>query len=142
MPVTEKIVDLTNSDKTQQEWLNETKNVWINMLNGVWFNEQDKKYHFVAPILSDVSLEGEKIKPRSNQEFTVVFSCLYEEFQNNAEVKRKWWEAAEQVKQAYIEQKKIQAHIESNNTDLKRLRKEGTLEDKEDLAKEYKTDGE
>lgn len=141
MPVTEKVIDLTNSEKTHQDWLNETKGIWINMLNGVWFNEQDKKYHFVAPIFSDVSLQDEKIKPRSNQEFTVVFSCLYEEFQNNEEVKKQWWEAAEKVKQAYIEQKKIQAHIESNNTDLKRLRKEGLLEDKEDLAKEYKSEG-
>ena len=140
MAITEKVVDLTDTNKTQAEWLNETKGVWINMLNGVWYNEQDKKYHFVAPIFSDVSLEGEKIKPRSNQEFTVVFSCLYDEFQNNAEVKAKWWKAAEEVKQAYIEQKKIQAHVESNNTDLKRLRKEGALEDKEELAKEFHTE--
>lgn len=137
MAITQKVVDLTQTDKTQQEWLNETKGVWINMLNGVWFNEQDKKYHFVAPVFSDVPLEGETVKYRSNQEFTVVFSCLYEEFKNNTEVKDKWWKAAEEVKKAYIEQKKIQAHIDTNNTDLKRLRKEGTLEDKEDLAKEY-----
>lgn len=140
MAITEKVIDLTNSEKTQAEWLNETKGVWINMLNGVWYNEQDKKYHFVAPIFSDVSLEGEKIKPKSNQEFTVVFSCLHDEFQNNTEVKKQWWAAAEKVKQAYIEQKKIQAHIESNNTDLKRLRKEGALEDKEELAKEFHTE--
>ena len=32
------------------------------------------------------------------------------------------------------EQQKIQAHIDSTNTDIKKLRREGSLLDKEDLA--------
>ena len=45
-----------------------------------------------------------------------------------------WWERAQKVVDDFKEQQKIQAHIDSTNTDLKKLRREGALLDKEDIA--------
>ena len=134
MAVTKKDVDLTNTDYVSAQSYAETKTgTWMNMLNAISFNETDHKYHMPPIQYSDVNLEGEKIKFASGQEFTVIFSCLASEYKNKKEVYDLWWKKANELKAAYQEQVKLDAHIASTNTDLKKLRKEGQLLNKEEL---------
>ena len=78
-------------------------------------------------------MTGEKIKFASGQEFQVLYSCLAMDYANKKEVKNEWWEQTNKLVEGYKEQKQIQDHIATNNTDLKRLRKEGALLDKDEL---------
>lgn len=134
MSIEVKQVDLTNTDYASElDWAAD-KGYWMNMLGGVRYDYITQKY-VMAPIkYSDVSLEGEKIKFASGQEFQVLYSCLAAEFKNKQEIKNAWWEHAQKIVDDFKEQQKIQAHIDSTNTDLKKLRREGSLLDKEDLA--------
>ena len=134
MSIEVKHVDLTNTDYASElDWAAD-KGYWMNMLGGVRYDYVTQKY-VMAPIkYSDVSLEGEKIKFASGQEFQVLYSCLAAEFKNKQEIKNAWWEHAQKIVDNFKEQQKIQAHIDSTNTDLKKLRREGSLLDKEDLA--------
>jgi hypothetical protein len=134
MSIEVKQVDLTNTDYASElDWAAD-KGYWMNMLGGVRYDYVTQKY-VMAPIkYSDVSLEGEKIKFASGQEFQVLYSCLAAEFKNKQEIKNAWWEHAQKIVDDFKEQQKIQAHIDSTNTDLKKLRREGSLLDKEDLA--------
>ena len=134
MAVTKKDIDLTKTDYVSAQSYAEAKTgTWMNMLNAISFNEKDHKYHMPPIQYSDVNLEGEKIKFASGQEFTVIFSCLAAEYKNKKEVYDAWWKKANELKAAYQEQVKLDAHIASTNTDLKKLRKEGQLLNKEEL---------
>ena len=134
MAVTKKDIDLTPTDYASAQNYAESKvGTWMNMLNAISFNEVDHKYHMPPIQYSDVNLEGEKIKFASGQEFTVIFSCLASEYKNKKEVYDAWWNKAKELKKAYEEQIKIDSHIASHNTDLKKLRKEGQLLNKEEL---------
>ena len=82
---------------------------------------------------SDVNLEGEKIKFANDQEYIVVFSCLAEEYEHKQEVRDAWWKAANDLVNSFKESRKIDAYIASNNVDLKKLREEGSLMDKDEL---------
>jgi hypothetical protein len=108
----------------------------MNMLNGVTYNEVDKKYHLLPIKYSDVNLEGEKIRFSGGQEYTVVFSCLAKEYAHKTEVREAWWEKARSLVEAFKEERKLDGYLASNNTDLKKLRSEGNLLDKDDLEKE------
>ena len=132
-----KKVDLTNTDyNSEQDWAEHTKGVYMNLLSGCRYDPIDHKYK-IAPIkYSTTPLEGEKIKFANNQEFIVLFSCLADEYHNKKEVYDKWWEKTNELVDAYKEQMKLEAHIASNNTDLKKLRKEGLLEDQDELDKD------
>lgn len=137
MAVTTKYIDLSNTEYTsQQEYAENTKGIYMNMLGGCRFDPLDNKYKMAPIKYSDTPLEGEKIKFASGQEFTVIFSCLAEEYAHKKEVKDKWWAKANELVDAYKQQNQIEEHIKSNNTDLKRLRKEGALKEEDELDKE------
>ena len=137
MTISKKDLDLTTSEYlSAQSYAEATKGIWMNMLNAISFNEVDHKYHMPPVQYSDVNLEGEKIKFASGQEFTVIYSCLASEYKNKKEVYDTWWNKAKELKQAYEEQRKLDAHIASNNTSLKKLRSEGQLLSKEELDAE------
>ena len=134
MAISKKDLDLTTTEHiSAQSYAEATKGIWMNMLNAISFNEVDHKYHMPPVQYSDVNLEGEKIKFASGQEFTVIYSCLASEYKNKKEVYDKWWTKAKELKEAYIEQRKLDAHIASTNTSLKKLRAEGQLLTKEEL---------
>jgi len=134
MAINVKHVDLTNSDYTNTlDWAAD-QGYWMNMLGGVRYDQITGKY-IMAPIkYSDVSLLGEKIRYASGQEFQVVYSCLANEYKNKEEVRNEWWENARNIVNGFKEQQQIAEHIASNNTDLKKLRKEGALLNKEDIV--------
>lgn len=134
MGINVKQVDLTDSEYTNAlDWAAD-KGYWMNMLGGIRYDTVTGKY-VMAPIkYSDVSLLGEKIKFASGQEFQVVYSCLAAEYKNKKEVYDEWWDNAKKIKEGFLEQQQIAEHIASNNTDLKKLRKEGALLDKEDIT--------
>lgn len=137
MAVTVKNVDITNTEfRSEQEYAEHTTGVYMNMLNGVSYNEVDGKYHMLPIKYSDADLTGEKIKFASGQEFTVIFSCLAKEYANKAEVKEKWWNAARNLVESYKKEMQIEDHIRTHNTDLKKLRAEGTLKDQDELDNE------
>ena len=136
MSITTKNIDLTNTEyKSEQEYAEHTPGVFMNMLNGVAFNTVDNKYHMMPIKYSDVNLEGEKIKFANGQEYVVVFSCLAEEYANKNSVKEAWWNAAKELVESFKETAKLDAHIKSTNTDLKKLRREGQLLEKDELEK-------
>lgn len=137
MAIKQKFIDISDKFSSAQEFAEQTKGIWMNMLNAVYYNEVDNKYHMSPIKYSDTNLTGEKIKFSSGQELTVVFSCLAEEFAHKKEVKDAWWKKANELVEAYKEEMKLDAHIKSNNTDLKKLRKEGALLNQEELDKEY-----
>mgnify|MGYP003475732154 CR=1 FL=1 len=134
MTIEVKSVDLSETEyDSELDWAAD-KGYWMNMLGGVRYDYTRQKY-VMAPIkYSDVSLVGENIKFASGQEFQVLYACLAAEYKNKKEVYDEWWNHAEKVVNDFKEQQKIQAHIDSTNTDLKKLRREGSLLDKEDLA--------
>lgn len=133
MAITQKHIDVSDKYDSEQEYAENTPGVYMNMLGGIRWDPIDNKYK-AAPIkYSDVDLTGEKIRFSGGQEFTVIFSCLATEYKNKAEVRNAWYEAAQKLKEDYIEQTKLEKHIASNNTDLKKLRKEGALLDQDDL---------
>lgn len=135
MAVTQKHIDISDTEMTAQQWAESQNNIWMNLLNGIRWDPIDNKYK-VAPIkYSDVSLEGEKIRFGNNQEFQVLFSCLACEYAHKQEVKNKWNEALENLKKAYEEQKQLDRYTQSNNVDLKKLRDEGELLTKDELNK-------
>ena len=133
MTITTKFMDLDKKYKSEQDWASHTKGIFMNMLNGVAYNEVDKKYHMLPIKYSDVNLEGEKIKFANDQEYIVVFSCLAEEYEHKQEVRDAWWKAANDLVNSFKESRKIDAYIASNNFDLKKLREESSLMDKDEL---------
>lgn len=136
MAITTKNIDLSKEYASEQQWAENTNGVFMNMLNGVTYNEVDKKYHLLPIKYSDVNLEGEKIRFSGGQEYTVVFSCLAKEYAHKTEVREAWWEKARSLVEAFKEERKLDGYLASNNTDLKKLRSEGNLLDKDDLEKE------
>lgn len=137
MAVTNKVIDLTNTDfKSEQEYAEKTNGIYMNMLNGIRWDPIDNKFK-IAPIkYSDIPLEGEKIRFANNQELQVIFSCLASEFANKQEVRDKWWARAEKLKKDYIEQAKLDSYLKSSNTDLRKLRSEGALKDQDEVKDE------
>lgn len=134
MTITTKHINLDDTDYvSEQQWAENTPGVFMNLLGGCRWDPIDNKYKIVPIKYSSVNLEGEKIKFSSGQEFQVLYSCLATDYANKQEVKDKWWEEAHKLIDGYKQQKQIQEHIASNNTDLKKLRKEGTLLEKEEL---------
>lgn len=134
MTIGTKYIDLVDTDYvSQQQWAENTPGVFMNLLGGCRWDPIDNKYKVVPIKYSSVDLTGEKIRFSSGQEFQVLYSCLAMDYANRQEVKDKWWEEVHKLIDGYKQQKQIQEHIATNNTDLKRLRKEGSLLDKEDL---------
>jgi hypothetical protein len=136
MAITTKNIDLSKEYASEQQWAENTNGVFMNMLNGVTYNEIDKKYHLLPIKYSDVNLEGEKIRFSGGQEYTVVFSCLAKEYAHKTEVRDAWWQKARSLVEAFKEERKLDGYLASNNTDLKKLRSQGNLLDKDDLEKE------
>ena len=135
MAIEQKTIDISADENyaSKQKWAEATSGIFMNMLAGVRYDTVRNKY-VMAPIqYSTVNLEGEKIKFSSGQELMVVFSCLASEYANKKEVYDKWWDAAKTLIKSYKEQKQLEAHIESNNTDLKTIDKEGLLKDEDEL---------
>ena len=97
-------------------------------------NPVDNKYHFAPIQYSDVNMEGEKVKYPDGREATVVFSCLAMEYKNKKEVYDQWWAKANEVVKMLKEQEQIETYVQQNNIDLKKLRDQGSLEDKEDVT--------
>ena len=50
------------------------------------------------------------------------------------EVYDQWWAKAEEVIEMLKEQEQIETYVQQNNIDLKKLRDQGSLEDKEDVT--------
>ena len=134
MTVKTQYINLDDTDYvSQQQWAEHTPGVYMNLLGGCRWDQIDNKYKIVPIKYSSVDLTGEKIKFASGQEFQVLYSCLAMDYANKKEVKNEWWEQTNKLVEGYKEQKQIQDHIATNNTDLKRLRKEGALLDKDEL---------
>lgn len=133
MTVTQKRLDISDTELTAQQYA-EQNNLWMNMLGGVYYDKITNKYKMAPIKYSDVSLLGEKIRFASGQEFQVIHSCLASEYKNKKEVYNAWWDRAKKLVEQYKEQQKIAEHIASNNTDIKKLRKEGALLGTEDLT--------
>jgi hypothetical protein len=137
MAIETKHVDISEKEyASQQEWAENTKGVYMNLLGGVRWDPTDNKYKMAPIKYSDVNLEGEKIRFSGGQEYTVVFSCLAKEYAHKTEVREAWWEKARSLVEAFKEERKLDGYLASNNTDLKKLRSEGNLLDKDDLEKE------
>jgi hypothetical protein len=137
MAIETKIIDLTNTEfSSEQEYAENTPGVFMNLLGGCYYDPVTNKYKLPPIKYSSVSLLGEKIRFNNNQEFTVLFSCLGVEYKHKKEVYNKWWEEARKLVDAYKEQVKIDEHIRTNNTDLKKLRREGLLLTSEELEKQ------
>lgn len=134
MTIEVKHIDLIDTDyASQQQWAENTPGVFMNLLGGCRWDPIDNKYKIVPIKYSSVDLTGEKIRFANGQEFQVLYSCLAMDYANRQEIKDKWWEEAHKLVDGYKEQKQLKEHIASNNTDLKRLRKEGLLLDKDEL---------
>lgn len=130
MAITNKMLDITKEGMSEQQYA-EQHGLFMNMLGGCRWDPLRNRY-VMAPIkYSDVDLTGEKIKFQGGQEFQVIFSCLASEYAHKQEVKDAWWEKAKWLVEQYKQQEKIEAYIKTNNTDLKKLRKEGKLLDEE-----------
>ena len=56
------------------------------------------------------------------------------EYKNKKEVYDQWWAKAEEVIKMLKEQEQIETYVQQNNIDLKKLRNQGSLEDKEDVT--------
>lgn len=136
MSIEQKTLDLDKTKyKSELDWATHTPGIWMNLLGGIRLDQVTNKY-VVAPIkYSDVNLEGEKIKFASGQEYQVIFSCLAIEYANKRDVYDMWWNKVEELKEAYKQQKQIEAHVKSNNVDIKKLRNEGNLFTQEELDK-------
>lgn len=134
MTITTKHIDLVDTDYvTQQQWAENTPGVFMNLLGGCRWDPVDNKYKIVPIKYSSVDLTGEKIRFAGGQEFQVLYSCLAMDYANCQEVHDKWWEETQKLIDGYKQQKQIQDHINTNNTDLKKLRKEGSLLDKDEI---------
>lgn len=137
MTITTKELDLTKEDyKSPQEYAEHTPGVFMNMLNGVSYNTVDGKYHMMPIKYSDVNMEGEKIRFANGQEYTVVFSCLAQEYANKQEVKDKWWAAANKLVESFKEARKMDLYLATNNKDLKKMRQRGELLNSDEIEKE------
>jgi hypothetical protein len=117
---------------TEQQWAEQTPGVYMNMIAMAGKNPVDNKYHFAPIQYSDVNMEGEKVKYPDGREATVVFSCLAMEYKNKKEVYDQWWAKAKEVVKMLKEQEQIETYVQQNNIDLKKLRDQGSLEDKEE----------
>jgi len=134
MAVTQKTIDISNTEyNSELEWAS-ANGYWLNLLNGITWDEKIKKYRLTPLKYSTVSLYGEKIRFGDGQEFQVIFSCLASEYLHKQKVKDEFNDKIQWLKDQYNEQVKLKRHIDSNNTDLKKLRAEGALANKEDLA--------
>lgn len=130
MTITKKTVEVPEVFASTQKWAESQKGVFMNMLNGVAFNPVDNKYHMMPIQYSDVNMEGEKIRFGDNREFTVIHSCLAEEFAHKEEVKELWWAKARELVDGYKKAQQMEDYIASNNgVDLKKLRQQGSLDD-------------
>lgn len=135
--VSVKMLDIRDTEyNSAQDYAEHTPGIYMNMLNGIRWDPITNLYKAAPVKYSDTPLEGEKIKFASGQEFTVIFSCLATEYANKTEVREAWNKAAQKLKEDYLNQEKIERHIATNNTDLKKLQKEGALSTKEELDKE------
>lgn len=136
MAIKQKTIDISDKELTKQQYAEQTKGVYMNMLCGCRWDPVDNKYKMPPIIYSDIPLEGETVKSGGGQDFIVNYSCLAEEYAHKQEIKDMWWNKAQEVVKMYKEQQQIAEHIKSNNTDLKKLRKEGVLKDQDELDKE------
>lgn len=118
-----------------QEWAEQTPGVYMNLVAMAGKNPIDNKYHFSSIQYSDVNMEGEKVKYPDGREATIVFSCLAMEYKNKKEVYDQWWSKANEVIKMLKEQEQVETYVKQNNIDLKKLREQGSLEDKEDVTK-------
>lgn len=116
--------------ETEQSWAEKTPGAWMNLVAMAGKNPLTGKYHFAPIVYSDTSMEGEKVKYPDGREATVVFSCLAMEYANMQEVKNKWWAKAQEVIKALKDQEQIETYVQQNNIDLKKLRDEGSLDDR------------
>jgi hypothetical protein len=130
MTISTKVIDLKDTEFTSsQEFAENTTGIYMNMLGGVRYDEVTGKY-MMAPIkYSDADLTGEKIRFSNGIELQVIFSCLAKEYKNKKEVYNQWWDKAENLVKMYKQQKQIEAHVKSENIDLKKLRDDGELDD-------------
>lgn len=113
-----------------QEWAEQTPGVYMNLVAMAGKNPVDGKYHFAPIQYSDVSMEGEKVKYPDGREATVIFSCLAMEYKNKKEVYDAWWAKAQEAVEALKEQEQIETYVKQNNIDLKKLRNQGSLDDR------------
>lgn len=132
MAITQTSIQIPDGE-TEQSWAEKTPGVYMNLVGLAGKNPVDGKYHFAPIKYSDVSLEGEKIKygPKG-QEATVLFSCLAMEYKNKQEVRDMWWAKAKEAIESLKQQEQIEAYVKQENIDLKKLRKEGSLEEEND----------
>lgn len=119
---------------TEQEWAEQTPGVYMNLVGLAGKNPVDGKYHFAPIKYSDVNLEGEKIKYGNGLEATVIYSCLAMEYKHKKEVHDEWWAKAREAIKTLQEQEQIENYVKQENIDLKKLRNQGSLEDKEEDA--------
>ncbi len=120
--------------ESPQSWAEKTPGVYMNLVGLAGKNPVDGKYHFAPIQYSDVNMEGEKVKYPDGREAVVLFSCLAMEYKNKKEVYDQWWAKANEAIQSLREQEQIENYVKQENIDLKKLREEGSLEDKEDVT--------
>lgn len=131
MTITTKVLDI-DEEATEQQ-IAERRGYYMNLLGGCRYDPMDHKYKMAPIKYSDVPLEGEKIKFANGQEFVVTYSCLASDYSTKKAIYDMWWKETQKIIDAYKEQEQLKAHIATNNIDLKRLRSEGKLLDKEDF---------
>lgn len=133
MAITKKNIDVPPVYASTQKWAESQKGVFMNMLNGVAFDPVDQKYHMMPIQYSDANLEGEKVRFGDNREFTIIYSCLAEEFAHKESVREQWWAKAKELVEGYKQANQIENYLASNNgIDLNKLRQQGSLDDKKD----------
>ena len=120
--------------ESEQSWAEKTPGCYMNLVAMAGKNPVDGKYHFAPIVYSDTNMEGEKVKYPDGREATIVFSCLAMEYKNKKEVSDRWWTKANEVVKMLKEQEQIETYVEQNNIYLKKLRNQGSLEEKEDVA--------
>lgn len=116
--------------ETEQSWAEKTPGVYMNLVAMAGKNPVDGKYHFAPIVYSDVNMEGEKVKYPDGREATVIFGCLAMEYKNKKEVYDAWWIKANEAVKALKEQEQIETYVNQNNIDLKKLRDQGSLDDR------------
>lgn len=116
--------------ETEQSWAEQTPGVYMNLVAMAGKNPVDGKYHFAPIVYSDVNMEGEKVKYPDGREATVIFGCLAMEYKNKKEVYDAWWAKAQEAVKALKEQEQIETYVKQNNVDLKKLRNQGSLDDR------------
>ncbi len=134
MAIDVKSIDITNEGLTEQQWAEQTPGVFMNMLSLIGYDKVTGKYRMAPIKYSDANLEGETIRFAGGEEAIVWYSCLASDYANKTEIYDEWWAKVNEIKTKYIEMKNLGEHVKTHNVDLKKLRNEGKLLEKDEIG--------